>query len=61
MSCPTDYIFNLIDSLNYIDINSFIKLLAKKGLWKYYRMNRVVINNYIDNHNKLSLSSIYRT
>ena len=54
-------IFNLIDSLDYINFNLFVKLIAKHGLWKYYRMNRVVINKYIDNHNMLFLSLFYRT
>lgn len=50
----SDYILeimDLIESLGYIYITDFVKLICGNGLWSYYRRNAYTFNQVISEHN----------
>lgn len=58
----SDYILELMDlieSLGYITITEFVKIIASSGLWSYYRRNAYTFNLVIieHNHNWLELKN----
>ena len=44
-------ICDLIDNYDYIDLGSFVRILANSGLWSTYRRSQYTFNQLISNHN----------